>query len=57
LILFIFFNVDKKDKKDKVGTKNITPEQALMNLKNNLELGMITEEEYQKQRGEIIKKL
>jgi len=57
LILFILYNVDKKDKKDKVGTKNITPEQALMNLKNNLELGMITEEEYQKQRGEIIKKL
>ena len=33
------------------------PEQALKYLKERLDLGMITEEEYQAQRAEIIRKL
>ena len=37
--------------------KKITPEQELRALKDKLELGMITEEEYQTQRAEIISKL
>ena len=35
----------------------ISPEQSLKLLKDKLELGMITEEEYQVQRAEIISKL
>lgn len=40
----------------KVGSEN-SPEKSLKLLKDKLELGMITEEEYQTQRMEIIKKL
>lgn len=43
--------------KEKITPENVSPEQALMALKNKLELSMITEEEYQKQRAEIISKL
>ena len=35
----------------------LTPEQALKLLKDKLDLDMITEEEYQAQRAEIISKL
>ena len=35
----------------------MNPEQALKLLKDKLDLGMITEEEYQAQRAEIISKL
>lgn len=43
----------KKQKKEKM----IDPEQALKLLKDKLELGIITEEEFQTQRAEIIKRL
>lgn len=43
-------NISNKEKK-------ITPEQELRALNDKLELGMITEEEYQSQRSEIISKL
>lgn len=43
--------------KEKKTSENISPEQALKILKDKLELGMITEEEYQTQRTEIISKL
>ena len=43
-------NISNKEKK-------ITPEQELRALNDKLELGMITEEEYQSQRAEIISKL
>ena len=35
----------------------MTPEQSLRLLNDKLELGMITEEEYQAQRADIISKL
>ena len=41
-----------KKKKEKM-----TPEQSLRLLKDKLDFGMITEEEYQAQRAEIISKL
>lgn len=48
--LVISSSVKKADSK-------ISPEQSLKLLKDKLELGMITEEEYQTQRAEIISKL
>lgn len=43
--------------KEKEFAKKISPEQSLKLLKNKLDLGLITNEEYQIQRAEIIKKL
>lgn len=43
--------------KEKKTSENMSPEQALKVLKDKLKLGMITEEEYQTQRTEIISKL
>lgn len=37
--------------------KDISPEQELRVLKNKLERGILTDEEYQTQRAEIISKL
>ena len=37
--------------------KKMSPEQSLQLLKDKLDFGMITEEEYQAQRAEIISKL
>jgi uncharacterized membrane protein len=42
---------------EKKNAEKTTPEQALKILKDKFELGMITEEEYQAQRAEIISKL
>lgn len=42
---------------EKKNAEKMTPEQALKILKDKFELGMITEEEYQTQRAEIISKL
>lgn len=42
---------------EKKNTEIRSPEQALKLLKEKFELGMITEEEYQEQRAEIISKL
>ena len=44
-------------KTKKIGIEKTNPEQALKLLKNKFELDMITEEEYQAQRAEIISKL
>ena len=44
-------------RKEKANAEQITPEQALKLLKEKLDLGMITEEEYQAQRADIISKL
>ena len=41
----------------KAGVEKMNPEQALKLLKDKLDLDMITEEEYQSQRAEIISKL
>ncbi len=43
--------------KEKKNAEKMSPEQSLRLLKDKLELGMITEEEYQAQRAEIISKL
>lgn len=43
--------------KERQKTEKMTPEQSLWFLKDKLDLGMITEEEYQAQRAEIISKL
>ncbi|MBQ0111258.1 MAG: hypothetical protein KBS41_04975 [Oscillospiraceae bacterium] len=43
--------------KAKIKLKNMKPEQALKFLNEQLELNMITQEEYQAQRAEIINKL
>lgn len=43
--------------KEKKTSENMSPEQALKLLNDKLELGMITEEEYQTQRADIISKL
>ena len=43
--------------KEKKNAEKMTPEQSLRLLKDKLDLGMITEEEYQSQRAEIIAKL
>lgn len=42
---------------EKKNAEKMTPEQALIILKGKFKLGMITEEEYQTQRAEIISKL
>lgn len=43
--------------RERARTEKMNPEQALKLLKDKLDLGMITEEEYQAQRAEIISKL
>lgn len=43
--------------KEKSRVEKMDPEQALKLLKDKLELGMITEEEYQEQRADVISKL
>jgi len=43
--------------KEKKNAEKMSPEKSLRLLKDKLELGMITEEEYQAQRAEIISKL
>lgn len=43
--------------KEKKNAEKMTPEQSLRLLKDKLDLGMITEEEYQAQRADIINKL
>ena len=43
--------------KERARAEKMNPEQALKLLKDKLDLGMITEEEYQTQRAEIISKL
>jgi uncharacterized membrane protein len=43
--------------KERARAEKMNPEQALKLLKDKLDLGMITEEEYQAQRAEIISKL
>ena len=43
--------------KGRARAEKMNPEQALKLLKDKLELGMITEEEYQAQRANIISKL
>ncbi len=43
--------------KGKAKADKMNPEQALKNLKDKLDLGIITEEKYQAQRAEIISKL
>lgn len=45
------------EEKERQKTEKMTPEQSLRLLKDKLDLGMITEEEYQTQRAEIISKL
>lgn len=47
----------KKVKKDKEKIKKINPEQALRILKKNFDSGLITEEEYNAQKEEIMKNL
>jgi uncharacterized membrane protein len=44
-------------KKEKKNAKKISPEQSLILLKDKLDLGKITEEEYKNQRADIISKL
>ncbi|MBQ3201545.1 MAG: hypothetical protein IJB22_06455, partial [Clostridia bacterium] len=60
LLLFCLNNkmstVAIKVKREK-STEKMTPEQLLKYLKEQLDLDMITEEEYQAQRAEIISKL
>ena len=48
---------NRKEKIRKLQVDKLTPEQALNLLKEKLNLGIITEEEYQSQRSEIISKL
>ena len=43
--------------KERARAEKMNPEQALKLLKDKLDFGMITEEEYQAQRAEIISKL
>ena len=49
--------VSTSPEKEKKKAENLTPEQALRMLKDKLNFGMITEEEYQAQRADIISKL
>jgi hypothetical protein len=49
--------VSLSPEKERQKTEKMTPEQSLRFLKDKLDLGMITEEEYQTQRAEIISKL
>lgn len=62
--LFLFCTKNKiptilkiSPEKEQKNSEKMSPEQALRTLKDKLELGMITEEEYQTQRAEIISKL
>ena len=59
LTVFALAREKKKEKiqKEKVQGKKLNPEQALSRLKKNYEGGFITEEEYNAQREEIMKKL
>lgn len=62
LLLFVLNNkilpiLTVSPEKEKKNAKKMNPEQALRLLKDKLDLGMITEEEYQTQRAEIISKL
>ena len=49
--------VSLSPEKERQKTEKMTPKQSLRFLKYKLDLGMITEEEYQAQRAEIISKL
>ncbi len=49
--------VSVSPEQEKKRAEKMTPEQSLRFLKDKLDLGMITEEEYQTQRAEIISKL
>lgn len=49
--------VSLSPEKERQKTEKMTPEQSLRFLKDKLDLGMITEEEYQAQRADIISKL
>lgn len=49
--------VSLSPEKERQKTEKMTPEQSLRFLKEKLDLGMITEEEYQAQRADIISKL
>ena len=49
--------VSLSPEKERQKTEKMTPEQSLRFLKDKLDLGMITEEEYQAQRADIIRKL
>lgn len=62
LLLFVLNNkilpiLTVSPEKEKKNAEKMNPEQALRLLKDKLDLGMITEEEYQAQRAEIISKL
>lgn len=57
LLLFCLNNKMPVAIKKEKNTEKMTPEQSLRYLKEKLELGLITEEEYQAQRAEIISKL
>lgn len=64
IALFLFFTQNKVPVVKKLSIKTISlekgkmsPEQSLRILESNLELGIITEEEYREQRAEIISKL
>lgn len=58
LLLFVLNNnVLILPKKEKGNAEKINPEQTLKLLKEKLDIGMITEEEYQAQRADIISKL
>lgn len=62
LLLFCLKNtipaiIPESPKKANINVEQLTPEQSLIILKNKLDLGVITQEEYQRQRAEIIDKL
>ena len=62
LLLFVLNNKtlpisNISSKTEKINVDKMNPEQALRLLNNKLNQGMITEEEYQVQRAEIISKL
>lgn len=57
ILLFALKNNIPATKKEEKSTDKMSPEQSLRYLKERLDLGMITEEEYQAQRAEIISKL
>ena len=62
LLLFALKNripaiISASPEKEKKNAEKMNPEQALRVLKDKLDFGMITEEEYQAQRAEIISKL
>lgn len=57
LLLFVLKNNIPVPVKKEQSTEKLSPEQSLRYLKEKLDLGMITEEEYQAQRADIISKL